>query len=100
MNTLTIEKKIQVISSLVEGTSIRATCRMTGAAKGTVTRLLASVGKTCAEYQDIILRDLPCKQIQCDEIWSFCYAKDKNVPEKYKGKFGYGDVWTMDSNRR
>lgn len=94
MNTLTLEKKIQVISSLVEGNSIRATCRMTGAAKGTVTRLLASIGKACAEYQDVVLRSLPCKQIQCDEIWSFCYAKDKNVPEKYKGKFGFGDVWT------
>jgi IS1 family transposase len=67
---------------------------MTGVAKGTVTRLLAVVGKVCAEYQDIMLRDLPCKNIQCDEIWSFCYAKEKNVPEEYKGKFGYGDVWT------
>jgi len=94
MNILSLEKKTQVISSLVEGNSIRATCRMTGAAKGTVTRLLANVGKTCAEYQDVVLRNLPCKQIQCDEIWSFCYAKDKNVPERYRGKFGYGDVWT------
>lgn len=67
---------------------------MTGAAKGTVTRLLASVGKACAEYQDVMLRDLPCKNIQCDEIWSFCYAKEKNVPQEYKGQFGFGDVWT------
>lgn len=67
---------------------------MTGVAKGTVTRLLASVGKACDEYQDVILRDLPCKHIQCDEIWSFCYSKDKNVPEEHKGEFGYGDVWT------
>ncbi len=94
MNTLTIEKKVQVISSLVEGNSIRATCRMTGVAKGTITRLLEAVGKACDEYQDIILRDLPCEHIQCDEIWSFCYAKDKNVPEEHKGEFGYGDVWT------
>ena len=94
MNVISLEEKTKVISALVEGNSIRATCRMTGIAKGTITRLLASVGKACGEYQDIMFRNLPCKQIQCDEIWSFCYAKDKNVPEKYKGKFGYGDVWT------
>ena len=94
MNKLSIEKKTQVITALVERNSIRATCRMTGTAKGTVTRLLASVGKACARYQDRILRELPCKHIQCDEIWSFCYAKQKNVPEDKQGKFGYGDVWT------
>lgn len=94
MNTLSLEEKTKVISALVEGNSIRATCRMTGIAKGTVTRLLASVGQACAEYQDIFLRDLPCKNLQADEIWSFCYAKEKNVPQEYKGKFGYGNVWT------
>lgn len=94
MNTLTLEKKVRVISSLVEGNSIRATCRMTGTAKGTVTRLLESVGKGCADYQDVVLRDLPCKHIQCDEIWSFCHAKERNVPKEYKGQFGFGDVWT------
>lgn len=94
MNTITIDKKVQVISALVEGNSIRATSRMTGVAKGTITRLLASVGKVCEEYQDIMLRDLTCETIQCDEIWSYCYAKDKNVPEELKGKFGFGDAWT------
>lgn len=67
---------------------------MTGVAKGTVTRLLESVGDACAKYQDKTLRNLPCKTIQSDEIWAFCYAKDKNLPEKLKGKFGFGDVWT------
>ena len=67
---------------------------MTGVAKGTVLRLLADVGRACAEYQDKTLRDLPCKRIQCDEIWSFCYAKEKNVPKEKKGRFGYGNVWT------
>jgi len=94
MNKLSIEKRTQVIKALVEGNSIRATCRITDTAKGTVIRLLRDVGKACAEYQDKHLRNLPCKHIQCDEIWSFCYAKDKNVPIDKQGRFGYGDVWT------
>ena len=95
MNRLDIKKQAQIISALVEGNSIRATCRMTGAAKGTVLKLLADVGQACAEYQDKTLKNLPCKRVQCDEIWSFCYAKDKNVPEDKQGEFGYGDVWTF-----
>jgi IS1 family transposase len=67
---------------------------MTGAAKGTVLKLLADIGQACSEYQDRVLRNLPCKRIQCDEIWSFCYSKDKNVPDDKIGQFGYGDVWT------
>jgi IS1 family transposase len=94
MNNLPIERQIAVISALVEGNSIRATVRMTGAAKDTVIKLLAKIGQACAEYQDKTLRNLPCKRIQCDEIWSFCYAKEKNVPVDLRGKFGYGDVWT------
>jgi IS1 family transposase len=94
MNKLSLEKRTQIIRALVEGNSIRATCRMADTAKGTVTRLLASVGTACAKYQNEHLRNLPCKSIQCDEIWSFCYAKQKNVPEDKQGKFGYGDVWT------
>ena len=94
MNILSLEEKTNVIAALVEGTSIRATCRMTGIAKGTVTRLLVNVGKACSVYQDTVLRNLPCKNIQCDEIWAFCYAKEKNVPEELKGSFGYGNVWT------
>jgi len=68
---------------------------MIGAAKGTVLRLLADVGKVCSKYQDKILRDLPCKRIECDEIWSFHYAKEKNVPDE----FGHGDVWTFTAIR-
>jgi len=61
------------------------------------------VGATCSEYQNIVLRDLPCKNIQFDEIWSFCYDKEKNVPEQLKGKFGYGMFghglhWTQIQN--
>jgi IS1 family transposase len=67
---------------------------MTGAAKGTVLKLLRDLGCACREYQDRTLRNLPCKRIQCDEIWSFCYAKAKNVPAAKRDTFGYGDVWT------
>ena len=94
MNRLSTKQRAQIIAALVEGNSIRATCRMTGAAKGTVLKLLSDVGKACAEYQDKIFRNLKCKRIQCDEIWSFCYAKQKSVPEEKQGQFGYGDVWT------
>ena len=95
MNKLSLERKVRVIKALVEGNSIRATCRITNTAKGTVIRLLRDAGKACAEYQDKHLRDLPCKRIECDEIWSFCYAKAKNVPQDKQGQFGYGDVWTF-----
>lgn len=95
MNNLSIERKAQVIRTLAEGTSIRATCRITNTAKGTVIKLLREVGKACAEYQDKHLRNLSCQRVECDEIWSFCYAKAKNVPQDKQGQFGYGDVWTF-----
>jgi len=94
MNKLSPERRAQVIKALVEGNSIRATCRMTGTAKGTVLRLLTEVGAVCAEYQDKHLRNLSCRRIQCDEIWSFCYSKEKNVPDDKRGEFGFGDVYT------
>ncbi len=94
MNKLNPERQAQVIAALVEGNPIRATVRMTGIAKNTIIKLLVAVGKACVEYQDKALRNLPCKRVQCDEIWSFCYAKAKNLPEDKKGRFGYGDVWT------
>ena len=94
MNKLTQAKRVQIISALVEGNSVRATCRMTGAAKGTVLKLLDDLGQACAAYQDRTLRNLTCKKIQCDEIWSFCYANERNIPEEMKGKLGVGDVWT------
>ncbi len=94
MNKLSVDRQAQVIKVLCEGNSIRSTARITNTAINTVVNLLKKVGATCAEYQDRALRDLPCKTIQCDEIWSFCYAKQKNVPENKQGRFGYGDVWT------
>lgn len=94
MNKLTIQKQAQVLAALVEGNSIRSTVRMTGAAKNTVVKLLCDVGRVCEQYQDKIMLNLPCRKIQVDEIWSFCYAKQRNLPEKYRGQFGYGTVWT------
>ena len=94
MNRLSVERRAQVIGALVEGNSIRATCRMAGTAKGTVLRLLEAVGAACSKHQDAVLRDLPCQRLQCDEIWSFCYAKQKNVSPERQGEFGAGDVWT------
>ncbi|MBI4633422.1 MAG: DDE-type integrase/transposase/recombinase [Deltaproteobacteria bacterium] len=94
MNKLSIEKRAQIINCLVEGNSLRSTSRMTGCSINTVTKLLVDVGKACAEYQDKAFHNLTCKRIQCDEIWNFCYCKEKNVPEEHKGEFGYGDVYT------
>src|SRR5260221_14665175 len=92
MNRLSTEKRAAVIASLVEGNSIRATVRMTGVAKNTVTKLLVDMGTVCSVHQDRVMRDLPCERVQCDEIWAFVGSKQKNVP---KGKEDeYGDVWT------
>src|ERR1035441_10193587 len=94
MNRLTRTKQAQVIAALVEGNSIRAIERMTGTAKHTILKLIKDVGIAAADYQDRTLVNLKCKRIQVDEIWQFCYAKEKNVPSEKKGRFGYGDVWT------
>jgi IS1 family transposase len=94
MNKLSIERRARIIGCLVEGNSLRAAARMTDSAKNTVVKLLVDIGQACAEYQDRTLRNLKCKRLQCDEVWSFCYAKAKNVPDEKKGQFGYGDVWT------
>lgn len=94
MNRLSRDKRVRIVAALVEGNSVRATCRMTGASKGAVLKLLAEIGCACREYQDERLRALTCKRIQCDEIWSFCYAKEKNVLKEIRGTPGVGDVWT------
>jgi len=93
MNKLSIKDRAKIIAMLTEGNSINATCRMSGASKNTVLKLLAEVGEACAAYQDRVMRNLPCKKLQCDEIWSFVGMKQKNVPDDFKG-FGLGDVYT------
>jgi IS1 family transposase len=95
MNRLSTEKRAQVLGCLVEGMSIRTTVRATGAAKNTVVKLLVDIGKACEEYQDGLMQDLRCERIEADEIWAFCYAKRKNVPEEHQDTFDYGDIWTF-----
>jgi IS1 family transposase len=95
MNKLDEAKRVQVVAALVEGNSIRATVRMTGVAKNTVAKLLIKLGAACAEYLDRTLRNLPCKQVQCGEIWSFVAAKQANVTPKLRAANPYaGDCWT------
>jgi IS1 family transposase len=94
MNQLSTAKRVAVVAALVEGNSLRSTCRMTGVAMNTVLKLLAELGTACAEFHNVRVRNLQVKRIQCDEIWQFCYSKMKNVPTEKIGQFGYGDVWT------
>lgn len=92
MNKLSTEERVRVVSALVEGNSIRATVRMTGVAKNTVVKLLEELGCACAAYHATHVRGVKAKRVQCDEIWSFVYAKQKNVPAEKKREAG--DVWT------
>ena len=94
MNRLNIQQRAKIIGCLVEGVSVRATARLTGVSKVTILKLIADVGAACKAYHDSTVWNLNCKRIECDEIWSFCYAKAKNVPNKCKGVFGFGDVYT------
>jgi IS1 family transposase len=94
MNKLDTKTRVLIVKALIDGVGVNATCRLTGAAKHTVLKLLRELGDACGKYHDEHVRNLKARKIQCDEIWSFCYAKQKNVPENMKGVFGYGDVWT------
>jgi IS1 family transposase/lambda repressor-like predicted transcriptional regulator len=94
MNKLTTAKRAEIIGLLYEGMSMRAINRTTGVARQTISDLLENVGKAASDYQAKAFVDLPCKVIECDEIWSFCYSKEKNIPEEFAGTPGYGDVWT------
>jgi len=93
MNRLSAARRAAIVRALCDGCSIRATVRMTGASKNTVVKLLAELGAACTKYQDATLRNLPCKRLQCDEIWSFVGGKDKNMSAKQHGQ-GLGSIWT------
>lgn len=94
MNQLPIEKRVAILKALAEGCSMRSTSRIVGVSINTVVKMLIEAGWACARYQHDNMRGLPCRRLQLDEIWSFCYAKEKNVPDSHKGELGYGDVWT------
>jgi IS1 family transposase len=93
MNCLSVDKRAEVLSALVEGTSIDATCRMTGVAKHTVLKLLRDMGCACAAYHNAQVRSLRVRRIQADEIWAFVYGKDKNLTLE-QVQAGAGSLWT------
>lgn len=93
MNRLTTEKRAQILGMMVEGMSLRSISRLTGVSKNTAVKLLADAGAACSDYQDRALRNLPCKRLQLDEIWSFVYAKAKNVRTAKNVPSVAGDVW-------
>ena len=94
MNKLPIAKRVQILEMLVEGMSMRATSRIAKVSINTVTKLMVEAGEACAAYHDEAVRDVTASKIQCDEIWAFCYAKEKNVRSAKVAPRGAGDVWT------
>src|SRR5258705_6314685 len=94
MNRLSTEKRAALVAALVEGTAVRATARMTDVAFNTVLKFVVDIGTACAAFYDQSMRNLTCRRLQADEIWQFCYAKDKNVPASMRGMPGVGSVWT------
>ena len=94
MNKLPFESRAQILHLLCEGQSIRAVTRVTGVSKNTVTKLLINAGKVCTVYHDENVRNVEAKRVQVDEIWSFVYAKQRNVATAKRLDLAYGDVWT------
>lgn len=94
MNKLSLEDRARILHLLCEGMSIRAITRLTGASKNTVAKLLADAGKACAAYHEANVRNVKSSRIQVDEIWSFTYAKQKNVATAKDAPEGAGDTWT------
>lgn len=103
MNKLPLEKRVQILNLLVEGSSLRSITRVCGVSINTVTKLLIDAGMACATFHDEMVRNVAAKRVQCDEIWSFCYAKDKNVRDAKAAPDGAGNIWTwtaLDSDSK
>ena len=94
MNRLSLDKRILLLSLLVEGTSLRAASRIVGCSINTVSKLLLDVGETCQVFHDETVRGLAPRRVELDELWSFCYAKQKTVNQAPVGPQGAGDLWT------
>jgi IS1 family transposase len=94
MNKLPLETRVQILSLLCEGGSMRSISRVAGVSINTVTKLLVDAGTACATFHDEKVRNVPATKVQCDEIWSFAYAKAKNVKFAKAAPEGAGDVWT------
>ena len=94
MNKLSTSKRTTILSMLVEGMSMRSISRTTGVSINTVTKLLVDARHACAAYHDETVRNVKSRRVQCDEIWSFCYAKERNVRDAKAAPDGAGDVWT------
>src|SRR5579864_6464316 len=95
MNKLPVAKRVQILSMLVEGSSLRSTSRVAGVSINTVTKLLVDAGTVCAAFHDASIRKVAASKIQCDEIWSFCYSKEKNLAAAKAAPEGAGNVWTF-----
>lgn len=103
MNKLPLQTRVQILTMLCEGSSMRSISRITGVSINTVTKLLVDAGMACAAFHDATVRNVPAVRVQCDEIWSFAYAKNKNVKFAKAAPETAGDVWTwtaLDANSK
>lgn len=103
MNKLPLAKRVQILSMLVEGSSMQSVARVTGVSFNTIVKLLAQAGEACGAFHDATVRNVKSTRVQCDEIWSFVYAKQKNVEKAKAAPFGAGNVWTwtaLDSDSK
>ncbi|HZR24155.1 MAG TPA: IS1 family transposase [Vicinamibacterales bacterium] len=102
MNKLTTAKRVAVVAALVEGNSVRSTARMTNVSKPTILKLLADLGTACSAFHNATVRNIRAQRVQCDEIWQFVGAKQKNVTPQQRAQ-GWGDLWTwtaLDSDSK